>query len=126
MDYKKKRKLAYIMAGILFFISIVCLAALRCETEANPLRILFSNQAGNVFFSHAKHFSKKDYGIECVECHHDWDEGDALPVSCSDCHTGEDEDILNKTDALHAQCIGCHEDAEKGPVRCNSCHMMKK
>ena len=126
MDYKKKRKLAYIMAAVLFFVSIICLAGFHCETEANPLRILFSNTAGNILFSHSTHFSKKGYAVECIECHHDWDEGKTPPVSCSECHIDEDEDIPNRTDALHTQCIGCHEDVESGPVRCDGCHMMKK
>lgn len=71
----------------------------------------------------------------CKDCHQLGKDGQ-VPVSCSQCHeTDPDEsnpidfkkavkpmNFLKLNDAVHKQCIGCHEDEGSGPVECSGCH----
>ncbi len=64
----------------------------------------------------------------CKECHQ-LAEGETIPLACSDCHDPADIEGQAKImkyqkadDAMHDQCIGCHEDYGTGPAACNECH----
>ncbi len=48
-------------------------------------------------------------------------------MTCNECHDEGDVEVdavAGKVDAIHAQCIGCHEGIEAGPVECSSCHVL--
>ncbi len=101
-------------------------------------------------FTHKKH--SVDYKISCGECHHDKDNkpldlkaGDNVQ-KCVECHTklekekrkkGEEADILVLENAMHGNCIDCHEKVnikagdpkgKKGPAptSCTKCHLKDK
>jgi hypothetical protein len=64
----------------------------------------------------------------CKDCHQ-LGEGETVPYACSNCHDPADIEGQAKimkfqkiTDAMHDQCIGCHEDYGAGPVSCDACH----
>lgn len=102
-----------------------------------------------VQFSHQKHAA--DYKIACGECHHDktgkpleLKEGDNVQ-KCGECHgeygkMSKADKKLKKPEkikkyhkeALHANCISCHKDANKkagnknAPAKCTDCHPKKK
>lgn len=63
----------------------------------------------------------------CHECH------EVLPgkvegaqPACNSCHYDTDEiPLASRMDAYHGQCMGCHEESDKGPFgdeSCKSCH----
>jgi len=101
-------------------------------------------------FAHKKH--NVDYKISCGECHHDKDNkpldlkaGDHVQ-KCVECHTklekerkkkGEEADILVLENAMHGNCVNCHEQVnikagdpkgKKGPAptSCTKCHLKNK
>lgn len=63
----------------------------------------------------------------CKSCHA-LAEGETVPASCEQCHEpGEMSEakimkFQKSSDAMHDQCIKCHEDAGAGPVECGDCH----
>ncbi len=83
-----------------------------------------------VKFAHMKHAS--DYGIECSECHHDyqngenvWEAGDDVK-HCSECHDpNKNNDKAKKLMmAFHNNCKNCHkEKGEPAPTKCEGCHI---
>ena len=80
-------------------------------------------------FDHEGH--SMDYGLSCNDCHHNYYEEDGgEPELCSDCHEPgvEDDFMMGRTQAFHAQCIGCHEDSGVTPGQddCASCHAPRK
>jgi hypothetical protein len=80
-------------------------------------------------FDHDVH--SNDLGLACSDCHHDYDESEGgEPQLCSDCHEpgGDDDAMLNRKDAFHKQCIGCHEESgnEPGKNDCAGCHEPRK
>jgi hypothetical protein len=79
---------------------------------------------------HAHHALLEDEPDQwsCKTCHQ-LEEGETLPYACGDCHDPADVEGQAKImkyqkidDAMHSQCIGCHEDYGVGPVACNECH----
>ena len=101
-------------------------------------------------FEHKKH--NIDYKISCGDCHHDKDNkpldlktGDKVQ-KCSECHTkmekeklkkGEKPDILVLENAMHGNCVDCHEEVNKkagdpkgkkgpAPASCTKCHLKDK
>jgi len=101
-------------------------------------------------FDHETH--EYDYGLSCMDCHHEMDDFGMDPQRCSDCHAspGEMAEVAHdscischsamagpveqdcaschvpreRTEAFHDQCIGCHEREGMGPVEanCEGCH----
>jgi predicted CXXCH cytochrome family protein len=66
---------------------------------------------------------------DCATCHHVYEDGELVAdessedQSCSECHDQEgsdDQPALIK--AFHANCKGCHQEQEKGPILCGECH----
>lgn len=127
MELKSEKFIAYCLAALLLVIGVVCYAAFPAKTAEEPIRIMLNSTAGKVMFSHKVHAGEDGYGIECVDCHHVWEEDSGeKPVSCGECHEAEseEEDMPKRSDALHRQCIGCHEDDGTGPVECSKCHVL--
>ncbi|TWI64620.1 class III cytochrome C family protein [Desulfobotulus alkaliphilus] len=91
------------------------------QPPMEPVRILFEGKAGNVLFDHQIH--AENYGLDCASCHHNLEYGDDT-FSCLACHEKDSDDpfMLSYMDALHDQCIQCHEDEQAGPVDCAACH----
>ena len=79
-----------------------------------------------VRFAHGQHAASiKD----CTVCHHFRPEDNNMPETtrCSSCHQdsfnpGYPERMGLKA-AFHLQCLACHEEKNKGPVVCQSCHL---
>ncbi|SKA84869.1 Class III cytochrome C family protein [Paucidesulfovibrio gracilis DSM 16080] len=81
----------------------------RTEESDPPARVFLENTGGRVVFAHAGHVA--DYGLECVECHHD-DTGAEQPVPCGVCHPKAFDDSFRGghfaafSDRSH--CLRCH------------------
>jgi len=125
MGQNKERVVAYWIAGIFFVIGAVCYAAFPERTPDQPIRIMFKSTGGKVLFDHKLHVSEEGYGFACSDCHHEIEEEGDEPSACGECHMSEsEEDGLKRSDALHQQCIDCHEESGGGPTKCNECHML--
>ncbi|MBN2124918.1 MAG: cytochrome c3 family protein [Deltaproteobacteria bacterium] len=124
MNGKKEKIVAYWMAGVLFFVGVVCYAAFPVTPPEQPVRIMLESTAGNVLFDHKTHASQEGYGMECTACHHDIEQEGARPSPCGECHAPDSEDMVKRSDALHGQCIGCHDRGGLGPVQCSGCHVL--
>ena len=126
MEQKKEKLVAYCLAIILFAVGVACYAAFPQKAPEDPVRIMLKATAGQVLFNHKGHVSEDGYGIDCVDCHHEYDEDEGeKPVACGECHDPVDEeDSPKRSDAFHDQCIGCHEDDGTAPVDCSACHVM--
>ncbi len=126
MEFKKEKMIAYWAAAVLLVVGVVSYAVFPERKPEEPVRIMFKATAGNVLFDHKEHASEDGYGIECTECHHEWDQKEGgEPLACSECHyKDEDEEAPKISDAFHELCIGCHEDFGGGPVECSQCHVL--
>ncbi len=132
MTSKRELQIAYGMAIILFIVGFISFAAFSAKSPEQPLRLMLKCAAGKVFFDHQTHISDTGYGMSCLDCHHELEEGytkeDIQP--CGECHEAEsdDEDVPKRMDAFHNQCLGCHQDYEagpgSGPEECKLCHVM--
>ena len=59
-------------------------------------------------------------GVACVTCHHKQNNDERIKT-CSYCHKG-----LDGAKRFHEFCIKCHVRMDKGPVKCNECHIEKE
>ncbi len=87
-----------------------------------------------VKISHAVHSS--DYGIECIECHHVyqdgknvWNPGDETK-KCSECHNAakSEGNVKKLMTAFHNNCKNCHKEKNKEgknapDKKCEGCHL---
>jgi hypothetical protein len=128
MFSRKELNLVYVGTVILLLLAVVSYAAFPNQTPKPPLRIAFKSVAGKVMFDHGGHHSASGYALACGECHHTLapDEYDQAG-SCTECHALEegDEQMPNRADAFHQQCIGCHREYGAGPMDCAECHVMQ-
>jgi Zn finger protein HypA/HybF involved in hydrogenase expression len=145
MTSKKELQTAYCLAAILLVLGLLSYAAFPAKTPDPPVRIMFQGVAGKVLFDHKLHFTGTEIGLDCIDCHHHYEEdadrfrscGDCHltaeaempPQACLDCHDESEidaEENPKRTDALHQQCGGCHEDFGAGPgtSACASCHVL--
>jgi hypothetical protein len=118
---------AYWLAIALFVIGVVCYAAFPDKTPEEPVRIMLASTAGNVLFDHKVHLSYEGYGIDCIDCHHVWEEDSGeKPLACGECHEqeSEEEDFPKRSDAFHQQCLTCHEEDGTAPTDCSACHVL--
>ncbi len=144
MDIKKEKFVAYCAAVALFVVGVVCYAAFPERKPEVPVRVMFHATAGNVLFFHKYHATKKNYGLQCTDCHHRWvksatgkilylrndgSTGDE-PVACGTCHKVEKAEGDNPkqpklSDAIHERCGGCHDKTGHGPGTkdCAGCHV---
>jgi hypothetical protein len=92
----------------------------------SPLVNTFEDSYGPVRFMHSRHAA--DVRGDCATCHHyrPANPETAETVACKACHQKafdpEHPERIGLKAAYHQQCIGCHEDVEKGPVDCEGCH----
>jgi hypothetical protein len=128
MFSRKELNLVYIGTVILFLLAMVSYTAFPNQAPKRPLRIAFQSVAGKVIFDHGGHHSEAGYGLACGECHHtlaphEYDQAG----SCIECHAleSDDEDMPNRADAFHQQCIACHQEYGAGPIDCSECHVMQ-
>jgi hypothetical protein len=120
----ERYKFFYFLTAVLILVGIGSYVYSSSKQADIPNRIMFYNMGGNVFFSHKLHASQDGYGLDCHTCHHTWDEKDRSdPPTCTACHPKVSETELKKSDAMHKQCIGCHEDVGNSPVKCRECHV---
>jgi hypothetical protein len=103
--------------------------------------MMFQCSTGKVLFSHKTHAAEGGYGIACSDCHHHPKDNEdnktckachvlpadgSLPAVCLDCHAADEvkaDSVMEKTDAIHKQCIGCHKEKDAGPKECGECHV---
>lgn len=128
MRLKTEKAFAFCIACILLIAGIVCYAAFPQRKPDQPVRIMFKSLAGNVLFSHTEHVSEEYYGFQCIDCHHYYDEEDESTILCGECHMEEndegDDEVPTCSDAIHSQCIGCHQESGGGPDECSECHVL--
>jgi len=126
MISNKELQIAYGLAIILLVVGVLSYAAFPAKSPDQPVRLMFKCVAGKVLFDHKTHTSESGYGISCNDCHHNLEEGEIKPQACGECHESEsqDEDMPNRSDAFHSQCIDCHKEGGAGPEKCASCHVM--
>jgi hypothetical protein len=128
MFSRKELNLVYAGTATLLLLAVVSYAAFPNRAPKQPLRIAFQSVAGKVMFDHGRHHAETGYSLACGECHHTLapDEYDQAG-SCTECHAPEDGDdrVLKRSDALHQQCIGCHQEYGAGPIDCSECHVMQ-
>jgi hypothetical protein len=123
MTIQTEKTIGYALAVVLFVVGLLCYTALAKKPPEDPLRIMFKSTGGKVFFDHKTHFSDAGYALECDVCHHMLESKGEKPSSCGECHLEDGEDAPKRSDALHTQCIDCHEESGGGPTKCDSCHM---
>jgi len=125
MEIKTERMVAYGLGIILLVVGIVCYAAFPNRPPENPIRIMFKGAAGEVLFDMQEHSSENDYGIACVDCHHDIADASERPQACLECHLADKEESegeLDTENAFHRQCVECHKEDGMAPVDCDKCH----
>ena len=122
MSSKSGQSLAFLLAGVLLVVGVVCYAGFSQEPPEEPVRLMMKTTAGSILFDHKTHASDDGYGVACDDCHHE-EQDDTMSCSGEDCH-GPEADV-SRGDALHTNCKGCHEDGGAGPVECAACHVMK-
>jgi cytochrome c553 len=84
-----------------------CALSLFCAglaAAADNTVVTLPAKNGNVSFPHKKHQDM----MACTTCH-ETDKGGKIPA-------------LGK-DWAHKTCKGCHADKNKGPTKCNECHV---
>ena len=88
---------------------------------------------GPVNFAHSKHAT--DYGFECSECHHRyengeniWNAGDEVK-KCAECHDAakSEGNVKKLMTAYHNNCKNCHKEKNKEgknapDKKCEGCH----
>ena len=93
----------------------------------SPFVNTFEDTYGPVRFMHSRHAAT--LGGDCAACHHyrPADPAAAETVPCSACHQDafnpDHDGRIGLKAAYHLQCVGCHETAGEGPVRCEGCHL---
>lgn len=122
MKTKRENMISYVILVASLVVGVICYAAFPVKKPDRPIRIMLMTTAGNVLFDHKSHL--KDYGVDCIDCHHDIMDNSEMPTPCSECHLPQGSDEAPKRAmAFHNQCIGCHEDQGTGPTECSSCHV---
>ena len=149
MTSKQQRMIVYGVSALLLLVAIVSYAAFPVKEPEEPLRLMYHTNAGKVLFDHQKHTAAGGYALNCADCHHEHPDGDeiepvacglchpprpegkTIPEMCLDCHDQseiENPEIMKRSDALHKQCMGCHEEYGAGPMdnpeECSKCHVL--
>lgn len=122
MTPKNEQTLAFVLAAVLLAVGVVCYAAFPPKAPEQPVRMVFKTIAGTILFDHKAHTSDTGIGLACDDCHHEEQDG-SKSCSGADCHGSEN--APKRSEVLHANCKGCHEDNGAGPVECAECHVMK-
>ncbi len=103
---------------VLLMVAAFVATAFVAMAQDNGPAVIKMTKKGTVTFDHAKH--QGELKIACADCHHT--DGYA---KCSSCHVKKaDGKKLGYKKAMHNNCIGCHKEMKKGPVKgCKSCHV---
>jgi hypothetical protein len=128
MFSRNELKQVLVSAVVLLLIAVVSYAAFPHKPPKQPIRAAFSTVAGKVIFDHNRHLLASGYGLSCGECHHTLQPEEYNQAgSCTECHDPNDgdADMPKRSDAIHQQCIGCHQAYGGGPVECAQCHIMQ-
>ncbi len=142
MTSSNSKKTVYVsLFVILLIVTVVSVLIVRAGNTAPQ-----GKQRALVVFNHEAH---TEYASDCLDCHHDYEEGDMsnntldesllednypdenvilnmMPesdlgeVKCASCHNYKAKTVSQ--DAFHLQCIGCHE-KDGGPLLCGECHI---
>ncbi|MDY6933889.1 MAG: cytochrome c3 family protein [Spirochaetota bacterium] len=122
--YGEKLALAFII-----ILAIIGIIGYSLQSSESPIRVLFKTKGGAVIFDHRAHLSENEYGIKCIECHHDIDdETKANEKNCRSCHgPGKECDAICEDAPVHKQCIGnncieCHNKQGMDAGECSLCH----
>ena len=131
-----------VSAAVMFFWAFLSAAVVE-----SPDEVIINNDGWPkdtyepVTLSHNKHAT--EYNVQCKDCHHVYEDGknvweEGQPVQkCSECHNvyklgkdlreaSEEEKKLSLHKAYHDNCVGCHKQEKKGPVKCLECHAKKE
>lgn len=124
MSLPKELSLGLGLIIVLLAVGVIAYGAFPVAEPDEPVRMVYPGSAGSVVFTHDLHASGDGYVQDCLSCHHNIEDDDIY--DCRECH-GPDKDVdyIGMTDALHTQCIQCHEDVGAGPVDCAGCHRSK-
>lgn len=118
-----------IVIAVLFVLTPI-VALSDVDTDRFVDEAFENRQRPGVFFDHDAHLDYGEIDQECSTCHHVYENGkiqegeSSEDMSCSDCHsvTPRKKGSTSLMNAYHKQCIGCHTEAEKGPLMCGECH----
>jgi hypothetical protein len=121
-----KRSENLIAIVLIFLLAIIGIAGYAFEKPQKFIRMVYKTKGGAVILDHRFHSSEEGAGLECSECHHNYDPDDqeGSEMNCRKCHF-EDKDIAEEACAeapVHKRCIGkncvdCH-----GAEECGLCH----
>jgi hypothetical protein len=75
-----------------------------------------NTKASNVMMPHQKH---EDAGVKCISCHHK-NNNDERIKKCAECHQKK-----KGYETMHKLCLTCHREMNRGPKKCESCHLDK-
>lgn len=74
----------------------------------------------------------EDYGLDCIDCHHQNTAIEPEPQNCATCHEqskkptllpNSDKFMPSLKSAVHEKCISCHQDMFDAKLKgCESCH----
>jgi len=118
---KKTRDLLILALSLMAF----GVLGLLIRPQGEPDQVL-DNRFGDVLWNHGLHARLPH--LNCTSCHHNERAGTQNPKPCRQCHqlpAGSDALILKEVparEAFHANCRGCHQAANQGPVGCRDCH----
>lgn len=126
------KKLVTILVAVLLTMAFATVAMAKKATEAPESVTINAAQAKQpaVTFPHKAHV---DMGVTCETCHHTQkgltkDSTDEVPT-CVSCHLNPKDaatpnmaEMSMKKNPFHMDCINCHKEKAKGPVKCAECH----
>jgi len=111
---------------IAFFCLAAGLAGFALEKKSSPAKVLFLAKGGPVVFDHPRHIGPDKAGLECAQCHHNYDPngGKQTVMRCRECHydarghaAGACKEAKIHTRCIGSQCADCH-----GLDDCSLCH----
>ena len=128
---KKNNTALFILIAGLAFLFIPFLFVFGTAYAQDDINLLehdafIERERPGAVFPHTLHAD--DAGIDCLECHHIYENGDNVwddssESECAECHKLEaDGKTLPLMKAFHENCKGCHEKENKGPLTCGECH----
>ena len=107
---------------VLFALPVFALAA-----GAGQEVVTFEASKGNVTFKHRAHQDRVG-ADKCNTCHHTSKADGSDVQKCDAGHPKENVEKDGKTipsekNARHKKCKGCHKTEQKGPTKCDECHV---
>jgi hypothetical protein len=127
MASQKELKFAYGLAVVLFFVGVICYAAVPAKTPDEPVRVMFKVVAGNVLFDHKTHTSELGSVLSCGDCHHHYEDEESEAAEGEGTETAEatQAELGGENKPVYRACGVCHlpvmED-QPTPEACIECH----